>query len=187
MIVGIDPGFTGAIAFLDPSITRIENRLEIYNMPVLQVGITKVRRVKKDGVLSEKPVKVNTSKMILDLVELRNILSTVSGGTFRSADHVFIEKSQPMPKQGVAGVGNYMMGYGILIGMLSALRLAYTEVTPQAWKKVMMAGMGREKSEAIVRARQVFPHNEFQKGKDGRAEAALIAEYGRRSRNELYS
>jgi hypothetical protein len=49
------------------------------------------------------------------------------------------------------------MGYGMWIGILAALHIPYTLVTPNRWKKEMMAGMGKEKEASCVRAAQLFP------------------------------
>jgi hypothetical protein len=91
-----------------------------------------------------------------------------------------------MPKQGVVSVGNYMYAYGQLIALLFSLRLSYTEVIPVVWKRVMLFGMAKAgKINDLIRARQLFPQIEIPKTKDGRADALLIAEYGRRSLNNL--
>lgn len=46
-----------------------------------------------------------------------------------------IERSQPMPKQGVVSVFSYGVGYGVLLGCLEALEIPYVEVRPLEWKK----------------------------------------------------
>ena len=53
--------------------------------------------------------------------------------------NVFIEKVHSMPGQGVASMFNFGKGYGIWIGILAALKISKTLVTPQEWKKEMMS------------------------------------------------
>lgn len=93
--------------------------------------------------------------------------------------HVAIEKAQAMPKQGCVSMFRYGDGYGQIKGICAAFVLKYTLVTPQAWKKRMMAGMDKGKGASIVRAKQLFNFTPKSKTDHGRAEAILIAEYGR--------
>jgi hypothetical protein len=54
--------------------------------------------------------------------------------------HVFLEKAQSFPKQGLSSTFNYGRHYGELIGILTALELPFTLVRPQEWTKVIHAG-----------------------------------------------
>lgn len=183
-IIGIDNGFTGAIAFIADG-----NNIIINDMPVITVGKKPATKSKpknentQQGLLEPDAVQAKKRsrpkvRHYLDLRAIKQMLS-VEGDK-----HVFIEKSQPMSKggkpQGVTATASYMKAYGQLEGLLVGMNIPYTEVTPQAWKKEMMAGMGKEKRNAVIRARQLFPTTEFLISKDGRADAVLIAEYGRR-------
>lgn len=92
----------------------------------------------------------------------------------------YIEKQQAMPKQGVSSTFTTGFGYGQLIGILAALRIPYHEVSPAVWKRAMGL-QGKDKSASRALARSLFPTAELHRVKDhGRAEALLIAEYGRR-------
>ncbi len=155
--IGIDPGFTGAIAFID----RESGELDFFDMPILKLG----------------------KKTELNRMHLFEIMYPWSRGGGIAA----IERAQSMPKQGVRSVFNYAQGYGILLGMLSALRIPHFVVPPVTWKKTMLAGLPRGKDTARFQAMGLFPTA----GKDlnlkkhhGRADAILLAEYCRlRSRN----
>jgi crossover junction endodeoxyribonuclease RuvC len=98
---------------------------------------------------------------------------------------VVIEKVGAMPKQGVASVFTFGYGFGVWIGALAALEIPYQLVTPQAWKKLLMAGEPKEKDASRVVARRMWPsqtEESLSRKKDhGRADAALLAEYGRRT------
>ena len=66
-------------------------------------------------------------------------------------------------------------------GMLVMAGVPYELVRPAAWKKIM--GVSADKGEARVMAQKLFPQiaQQFSRVKDdGRAEAALIAEFARR-------
>jgi len=144
----------------------------------------------------------NDKGKILDLLDMPCIVSilgkTVKGNDKKKRDldgprikdllrewevmHCFIEKAHVMPSDGKVGVGNYMMGYGILMGLCIGLEIPYTLVTSQSWKKKLMFGMGGDKGESIIRAKQLFPELKLDRKRDhGQADAVLIAEYGRQN------
>jgi crossover junction endodeoxyribonuclease RuvC len=96
--------------------------------------------------------------------------------------HVFIEQVGGMPGQGVTSMFGFGKGYGIWIGILAALQIPYTFVTPQRWKKEFMLGKS-DKDDARIRAIELFPRSADSLGLKkhiGRADALLIAEWGRR-------
>lgn len=101
-------------------------------------------------------------------------------GTLGDIEMVYLEKAQAMPKQGVSSTFNYALGYGTLIGILAARSIPYTLVTPSVWKRALgLTGKPKDASRAL--ARSLFPHASLSRVKDhGRAEALLIAEWGRR-------
>jgi len=157
-ILGIDPGVTGAFAGIVIEGELIKN-VSMWDMPL---------------------VKTKTGKNEVDPLGVLEIILTFE------ADHVFIEKAQPMArfgkKQGVASTGGYMKGYGILIGLLVSQSefSPYTEVTPQAWKKVMLSEVGMDKTASRKRAEEVYSGVKFPLVKDhNKAEALLIGIYGR--------
>lgn len=93
--------------------------------------------------------------------------------------HIAIEKAQAMPKQGCVSMFRYGDGYGQIKGICAALELKHTLVTPQSWKKRMMAGMDKGKGASIVRAKQLFNFTSKRIKDHGKADAILIAEFGR--------
>ena len=107
----------------------------------------------------------------------------------RSCTHVFVEKAQAMPKQGVSSMFTYGVGFGRLIGWLESLEVPYTLVTPQAWMKTMHVGTDTKldaKARSLQAARRVFPavnllaSERSKKPHDGLVDALLLAEHGRR-------
>lgn len=103
-------------------------------------------------------------------------------------DHVFLEKAQTMPKNGVVPSFNYGHHNGSIEGILTALRIPYTLVKPQVWMKALHVGADSKldtKGKSVQVCQRLFPGVDLCPGKrqkphDGMAEALLIAEYGRR-------
>ena len=98
----------------------------------------------------------------------------------------FLEKASAMPKQGVTSTFKFGMGYGLLRGMLSCNLIPYKLVTPQAWKKLILAGIGKDKKATIAYIQRRYPGVNLIPGRrrtphDGIADAICIAEYGSRT------
>ena len=154
-IIGIDPGLTGAVAVLPEGL--------FFDTPTASV--------KKGG----KKVY-----LVADMVAIFN--AYVFDASFPDT-HVYIEDVHAMPGQGVSSTFSFGRGYGLWEGIVAALGIPYTLVSPVRWKRAMMDGMGKEKGASRVRAGQLFPRfvGQLTRVKDhGRADALLIAEYGRR-------
>lgn len=104
---------------------------------------------------------------------------------FDRADHAGIEKVGAMPGQGVTSMFNFGYGYGLLCGIAKGKMKPHTLVRPQAWQKVMLAGLGGGTKEAAVqRCLQLWPETAdfFRvKANQGASDALLIAEYIRRT------
>lgn len=103
--------------------------------------------------------------------------------------HVTIEKTWAFPGMGVTGAHKYGIGAGFTHGILFALGIPYSLVAPVRWQKAIIHGAegATPKARAWARAQQLWPnqHNWFLKPRggvhDGLVDAALIAEYGRRT------
>ena len=157
--IGIDPGLGGAVAIVpaEPAIDPIV----IHDTPVVNVGA--------EGKIRRKP---NVSAMA-------SILRPYIGANAT----VILESVHAMPRQGVSSSFTFGEGLGIWKGIIAAFELPLWLVSPQRWKKEMMADQGREKSAARYKAMQLFPEVASQLSRvkdDGRAEALLMAAYGKR-------
>ena len=94
-------------------------------------------------------------------------------------DAAWIERVHALPKQGVTSSFSFGLSYGLARGVLAALGVPVTLVTPQEWKRAFR--LGSSKSEARTIACRLFPANAgyFARVRDdGRAEAALLALFG---------
>ena len=155
VILGIDPGLSGAIAFLGP-----DGTVEVIDMPTLAL-----RRGGK-------------AKRELDLIALARMFDE-RVSTIR---HAFVEQVGAMPGQGIASMFAFGKAYGALLGVLSANFIPMTTVSPVVWKKALAVPAGKDAARA--RASQLLPRSAYLwplTKHDGRAEAALIALYGERT------
>jgi len=162
VIIGIDPGLSGAIALIE----RIDGeiRLEVFDVPIHQI---------KRGKSAKKELDAHTLAGIF----LR--------GSLRKPQpyHAFIERVGAMPGQGVSSMFAFGKVYGAMLACVACFGLPYTLVTPVAWKKAtgVPVGEGASKDGSRARASQLMPQHASLWARvkdDGRAEAALIAYYG---------
>jgi crossover junction endodeoxyribonuclease RuvC len=100
-------------------------------------------------------------------------------------DVVFIET--PMIRSAQQGALVIGANYGRILAVLTLLDIPVRQVTPSAWTKKLLPGhKGADKGPHIALCKQLFPSLELvmpgcRKPHDGIADAALIAEYGRRT------
>lgn len=94
---------------------------------------------------------------------------------------VVIEDVHAMPKQGVVSMFSFGVSKGILLGILSFAQCPILLPPPSVWK--MALGLSSSKDDSRKVATEMFPsHSSFfeRKKDDGRAEAVLLAHFGRR-------
>jgi crossover junction endodeoxyribonuclease RuvC len=152
MKIGIDPGITGAIAFLQDDYMKC---IGLYDMPVMSLG---------------------KNKHQVNAAELAKILRDTKGEWHEKV--VYLEQVNAMPGQGVSSMFNFGMGYGAVQGVCGALGYPLVLVRPNAWKKI--AGLiGKPKESARTLAQQLYPEQDLSLKKHvGRADALLIARFG---------
>jgi crossover junction endodeoxyribonuclease RuvC len=120
---------------------------------------------------------VTVVKMQATETDVRDYLK---GETF-APRFAFIEFVTPMPKQGLGSTWKFGQHYGFLRGLLIGLQIPFEAVRPQVWQKVLNCRSGGDKNVTKAAAQQLWPN---QKWIHATADAALIAEYGRRSLHE---
>jgi len=154
--IGIDPGVGGAVAALDG-----RGRLvALDDTPTIMVRSGRRQR------------------RAYDVAAMRAAVSRcAAGGT---AAHAVIEHQRAMPKQGVASMFSTGYGYGLWVGLLAGLGIPHTVVEPQRWQAAMLLGRGDPKARALLAASRLFPSIVIPRTRHGRADALLLAEYGRR-------
>jgi crossover junction endodeoxyribonuclease RuvC len=141
---------------------------------------------KKGAIVAMSDGEILLHSMPEDVGELINILTS-----YVSDSHVFLEKAQSMPGQGVSSLFNYGVGFGTILGIIATLKIPHTLVHPKTWCKVMHQGTtaGDAKARSLEAARRLFPHVQLirprcKKPDEGYIDALLIAEFGRRQLKE---
>jgi len=152
IIIGIDPGVSGAICILNNGII-----VNIHEMPTMI-----------DGKKNKK--QVNGAEVVnIFLDEIKN----------EKEVKVVIEHVNAMPGQGVTSMFNFGQSFGVLKGICSALRLPINFVRPTKWKKHYNL-IGTNKDASRTKAIELFPNisSQMSRKKDSnKADAVLIAKY----------
>lgn len=153
LIIGIDPGCSGAIVVMAPDGKYIEHM----NMPTMKVGA----KSRVNGAATASFLRRQAYETEGECV-------------------AYLEQVGAMPGQGVSSMFTFGHAVGVVEGILQGLMVPYTLVTPQAWKKT--AGLiGSDKDAARSRAIQLYPELRIldQKAKgQAVADALLIARHG---------
>jgi crossover junction endodeoxyribonuclease RuvC len=150
MIIGIDPGKSGALAAL----TDNGHLIEVFDMPVVGTTIS--------GALLDEWIH-----NWVDPLAPTNVVAV-------------IEDVHAMPKQGVSTMFAFGRALGLVEGVVQGNGIPLHYVSPARWKRDMR--LGRDKGASRQRAIELWPSSApaFRRVKDdGRAEAALIAEWWR--------
>ena len=154
LILGVDLGLNGAMAFL------LDGRLvNAEDLPLVDVRHgAKTRKELSPALFHDR---------LLDS-EIR-------------IDHAILEDVNAF---GMGRTSAYRFGVnvGTIVGVLTACGIRIKTVTPAKWKKAM--GLGADKKLSRAMAIKTWPdqsHYFARVRDDGRAEAALLAEYARRN------
>ena len=152
IIIGIDPGISGAICIL-------ENRkvLEVYETPTMIDGKKNKRQVNGAQVTNIIKERLNENKEVVVVVE-----------------HV-----NAMPGQGVTSMFNFGQSFGVIKGICSALSIPIYFVRPTKWKKYFNL-IKTNKDASRTKVIEVYPEisSKLSRKKDAnKADAILIARY----------
>lgn len=146
LTLGVDPGRSGALAFLDET----GRLVHVEDMPLhTGAGLGDAIRALLDDLRPDEVVVA------------------------------YVEQTQAFPGQGRTSAHDYGRDAGAVLGALGALGIPVHLVAPSVWKPAM--GLNRKKAASIDLASARWPGTDWfrRKKDDGRAEAALLAEYGR--------
>ena len=157
LFLGIDAGKGGAVAWMDE-----EHRgIEVHDTPLL-------------------PSKDYNRRAMLDLL-MRAIVRT------REQVIITLEQVHSMPKDGKVQAFAFGRGYGYWEMACTAVGTEPNLVRPEAWKRMLLLGLGKGKQVAVDHAARLFPNMACQlygpRGGlyDDRAEALLLCEVGIRT------
>ncbi len=161
IVIGIDPGLTGAVAVMDHNGTRAV--FDLPTMPVPGAGPKALVKNKIDGralcqlLLKHCPASEGKPRVFLEKV------STMGGAN-----------------NAVQTQGSLMRSLGAIESVIECLNYPMEQVAPQSWKKQF--GIGSDKAKALDTARKLHPEAlaDLKRMKDhNRAEAVLLAHFGR--------
>ena len=154
LIIGIDPGITGAICFFEDGIIK-----DVIDMPTMASGNKNKKQINGSQIFNEISIRTKNYKS-------ENV-------------NVVVEQVSAMPGQGVTSMFNFGQSYGILKGICSAMQLPMYFVRPAKWKKYFNL-INSEKDASRTRAIEIFPYysSHLSKKKDSnKADAILLASF----------
>ena len=154
IIVGIDPGISGALCFLSNG-----NVIDVIDMPTMAEG--------------KKNKKQVNGRQIFN--EILNIKDSFAGHKIK----VVVEQVSAMPGQGVTSMFNFGQSFGVIKGICSAMELPIFYVRPAKWKKYFNL-INAEKDASRTQGIEMFPKisQKLSRKKDNnKADAILIAKY----------
>tara|TARA_B100000686_G_C16592731_1_gene864315 strand:+ start:138 stop:632 length:495 start_codon:yes stop_codon:yes gene_type:complete len=154
LIIGIDPGISGAICFFENGEVK-----DIIDMPVMADGKKNKKQINGSQIYNEI------------LLRTKNHL--------KKDIHVVIEQVSAMPGQGVTSMFNFGQSFGVVKGICSAMQLSMYFVRPMRWKKYFNL-LKTEKEASRSKAIEIFPYisSKLLRKKDSnKADAILISSY----------
>ena len=154
LIIGIDPGISGAICFFEDGQVK-----EIIDMPVMADGKKNKRQINGPQVYNEILKRINR-------FQKKDII-------------VVIEQVSAMPGQGVTSMFNFGQSFGVLKGICSAMQLSMFFIRPAKWKKYFGL-IKTEKDASRTKVIEIFPYisSQLSRKKDSnKADAVLIASF----------
>jgi len=158
ILIGIDPGLTGAIAMLD----HRGAFANLADMPVM-----------------ERHGKAAYVKNQVNAAALEQLLRDWTAAYDRNEIHIVIETPIAFPGQHSATTAASFLTAGHIEGVVAARHYAHELVRPRDWKKALE--LSDSKEQARARAIRLWPPAAklLERVKDhNRAEALLIAKYG---------
>ena len=154
LIIGIDPGISGSICFLDNG-----KILDVIEMPIMADGKKNKKQVNGSQVYNEISKRIKQFE--------------------KNQIRVVIEHVSAMPGQGVTSMFNFGQSFGILKGICTAMQLPMYFVRPAKWKKYFNL-LNSQKDASRTRAIEIFPYfsSQLSRKKDSnKADAILIASF----------
>ena len=154
LIIGIDPGISGAICFFENGQVK-----EIIDMPIMADGKKNKRQVNGPQIYNEIYLRIKNNQ--------------------KKEINVVIEQVSAMPGQGVTSMFNFGQSFGVLKGICSAMQLSMHFVRPAKWKKYFGL-IKTEKDASRTKVIEIFPYisSHLSRKKDSnKADAILIASF----------
>ena len=154
LIIGIDPGISGAICFFENGEIK-----DIIEMPNMASGKKNKRQINGPQIFNEISVRIKG-------IPKKDVL-------------VVMEQVSAMPGQGVTSMFNFGQSFGVIKGVCSAMQLSMYFVRPTKWKKYYSL-IKCEKDASRTKVIEIFPYisSKLSRKKDSnKADAILIASF----------
>ena len=152
IVVGIDPGLSGAIAILENN-----KVLNIFDMPVMAEGKKNKRQL-------------NSAQLVSIIKDNTKIDTEIA---------VVVEQVNAMPGQGVTSMFNFGQTFGAIKGVCAALELPIFFVRPSKWKKYFEL-INSSKDSSRTKVIEMYPSlsSQLARKKDvNKSDAILIARF----------
>lgn len=152
LIVGVDPGATGALALLRANGSK--KTIEVVDMPVGKITVGKSTRNRISP----------------------ELLGDVVADWAPFVDVAYIEEVAAMPKQGVSSVFTFGQAHGMVLGAFATHGVRIVRIRPLLWQNTV-----KGRGDPRMRALELYPEmkDHLKRKKDeGRADAMLIAHAG---------
>jgi crossover junction endodeoxyribonuclease RuvC len=149
VFIGVDPGLTGAVAFIDS-----RGKAKVFDLPhhPTQHRLDGFRLASLMRSMAPADDEVH--------VYVEKLHARAGGG-------------------GMVQMGSMMQSVGIIQGAIDCTRFPVTEITPQTWKRLYRLTSDKAKSLELARRLYPELQPDLKLAKhDGRAEALLLAHYG---------
>ncbi len=161
IVIGIDPGLTGAVAVINER----GGFIAVSDTPTMKVA-------KSNGGKRNTYLAADMYRLLTGITSVYDVACAA------------IEYQASRPGQGAPATFSQGYGYGLWTMALAAAGVPYEIVQPRKWKADMRIPTGADKSASVLMATQLFPHAPLrtERGRelDGRSEALLLAEHLRR-------
>lgn len=155
LILGVDPGVKGALAWYDIETKRVR---AIIDMPV-----------------TSRKLKSGRMKNTVNPFDLSATIDAFS----KETRFAVVEEVGSRPNQSAQSTFSLGFSAGQISGAIFSHYIPIYYVKPAVWKSLM--GLSYDKKKSLEKARQLFPdkvHMFTMAKDDGRAEAALLASFG---------
>ena len=154
LIIGIDPGISGAICFFENG-----EIIDVIDMPTMAAGNKNKKQINGSQIFNEISLRIQKYKS--------------------EQINVVVEQVSAMPGQGVTSMFNFGQSFGVIKGVCAAMQLPIYFVRPAKWKKHFDL-INSQKDSSRVKAIEMFPKFSpmlSRKKDSNKADAILIASY----------
>ena len=131
LIIGIDPGISGAICFFEKGKVK-----DVMDMPTMSEGKKNKKQINGRQIFTEISSRIeNYSKEEISVV---------------------VEQVSAMPGQGVTSMFNFGQSFGVIKGICAAMQLPIFYVRPAKWKKYFYL-INSAKDASRTKVIEIFP------------------------------